>query len=172
MLLIETIRNGELPISYGRTYVDEALTWIPRAIYPSRPRPLSEQFMETFYPVADAEGRGEGFYVLTAGYWAFGYFGVWLEMFLYGAIVALVYRWFMARRANDAVVLLYGPALFILAVAGTRTGLIGTLKGLMMFVVPFAILAGGVSFAARVQRDSRAESVPTAAPVGGRYRGR
>ena len=135
-VVAESIQQGSSSFLGFDHYQDEIRVWIPRALMPNRPRPVSEQYIETFFPDEDRAGVGHGMFVLTPGYWAFGYVGLGLEMLLYGTIVAWVYNLFRSRPASDASVLIYSQCLFVLTFMCIRTGLLGTLRATIMAVVP------------------------------------
>lgn len=138
--VIEAIDSGQLTYSYGKTDLDELLTFIPRAVYPARPQPLSLQYMASFYPSEMQKGQGFGFFVPTEGYWAFGVVGVCLQMAAYGAILGALYRFFRENLQNGIIVLIYVMVWFPLIVATIRTGLIGSVKGTLMTVGPLLVL--------------------------------
>jgi hypothetical protein len=141
--LIETIRainEGSLTFSYGRTYIDEALTWIPRGMWSSRPRPLAEQYMAMFHPSRDAEGRGEGFFIATSGYWAFGVAGVFLEMFVFAAVLAWAHRRLLPFLYQPVVASIYSVGWFWLSLMVVRASIIGTGKVALMWTAPLLLL--------------------------------
>lgn len=139
--IVDAQVRKEMAPSWGRTLVTEMMVWIPRAFFPDRPLPLSETYMQIFFPAEYARGAGHGFFIPTEGYWAFGVFGVFLMMFAYGAAIAALYRLLTANPGNDAVLLIYGLAAFTLVFTGIRTGLIGTLRATIMDAGPFMLLA-------------------------------
>jgi len=140
MDVADAIQRGRMSYSYGYTYVTEALTFIPRALYPSRPLPMSELYMQIFYSQEAAQGKGHGTFLVTEGYWAFGFFGVFLEMFVYGALVSLFFKVFLRNRQSGPMVIIYGILYFPLVLVCTRTGLLGSVKSTLMSFAPFALL--------------------------------
>jgi len=140
MLVGNSIREGNLDFSWGYTYLTEMAVWIPRVILPDRPLPLPERYMSLFFLEEHLQGRGRGFFIPTEGYWAFGIPGVALQMFVYGAIISILYRFFRTNKDSDPVLLIYGVAIFSLVFTGVRTGLIGILKATLMTAFPFAVM--------------------------------
>ena len=72
MELITGIRAGRTSYTYGSSVITEFLVFIPRAVYPNRPLPLSERFVDIFYPGVREAGGGHGSFYLQEGYWALG----------------------------------------------------------------------------------------------------
>jgi oligosaccharide repeat unit polymerase len=162
MDVIYAIGHGNLSYSLGYTYVTEALTVIPRILYPARPLPLSELYMTIFYRQEYAQGKGHGLFLLTEGYWAFGYFGVLLEMFVYGWIVSRLYEAFLPNKHKGPIVLIYANLYLPMVLTITRTGLLLSLKGTLMTFAPFAILL----LLSREPRKMAATSLPKLASCG------
>jgi hypothetical protein len=153
MLIIEDIGRGSMSYSFGATYVDELATWIPRAIWPDRPRPMAEQFMERFFPRIDAQGGGKGFFVLTGGYWALGIIGAVAEAAACGWLLGWLYALFAVGRRTLIGNLLYGVLAFWFSVMVIRTGLVGVTKAALMAAAPLLLLAAvawGIRRALRV----------------------
>lgn len=75
---------------FGYTYIQNSISLIPRAIYPTRPPDLSEGFAREV--MSDwSEGRGLGFSPLAEAYINFGYLA-FIYFFLFGLIWALQWR--------------------------------------------------------------------------------
>lgn len=140
MNVIDATENGNMNFSFGSTFVADMAIFIPRIIYPDRPLPVPERYMEIFHPGQLAQGKGEGNFIPTEGYWAFGYIGVFMVMFAYGALVATFYNILRKNLDNGVVVFLYSLVYFPLITTGMRTGLIGSIKGTAMVVMPFFVI--------------------------------
>ena len=126
--------------SYGKSYLTELLTFIPRAVYPDRPLPLSLQYMASFYPSEMEQGRGQGFFIPTEGYWAFGVGGVCLQMAAFGAILGALYRFFRANLNNGIIAFIYVMTWMPGIVSPIRTGLIGSVKATLMVAGPLLVI--------------------------------
>jgi oligosaccharide repeat unit polymerase len=140
MRLISGLEDGETDFTYGSSVVSELLVFIPRAIYPNRPLPLGERFADVFYPKVYRVGGGYGFFMLQEGFWAFGLFGVFLFLAIYGWSVQMVYQWFRKNMQYDCIALLYSGIYFSLVLNSVRSGLIGSYKSALMNVLPFLLL--------------------------------
>jgi hypothetical protein len=153
MNVITAIEDGRLQYSFGATYAADLATFVPRFLYPGRPLPVPERYMEIFYPGRLAEGYGEGNFLLTEGYWALGYAGVFLSMLVYGGILAVAYQFVRNNLQNDVVLLVYSIAFMYLVTAAMRTGLLGSVKTTAMITVPFMLLYA-------VSRSKRSGNLP------------
>lgn len=140
MRLIAGVEDGETDFTYGRSVATELLVFVPRAIYPNRPLPLSERFVDVFYPQVHSAGGGCGFFILQEGFWAFGLVGVFLFLFIYGWSVQVVYQWFKKNMQYDCVALLYSGIYTSLVLNAVRTGFISSYKTALMNVLPFLLL--------------------------------
>jgi oligosaccharide repeat unit polymerase len=134
------IEAGEQSFSYGVTYLNDLMTLIPRVLFPSRPLPQPEMYMQTFYPILASEGKGFAFFLTTEGFWAFGHIGSFLAMLLYGIFIALLYKIFIKNLDNGAIALLYALSYYSLFVSFMRTGFVGALKMNIMYILPFVIV--------------------------------
>jgi len=140
MRLISGLEDGETDFTYGSSVVTELLVFVPRAFYPNRPLPLSEKFVNVFYPHVYSSGGGYGFFILQEGYWSFGIVGVLIFMFIYGFSVQMVYQWFSKNMHHDCVGLLYSGIYVPLVLTAVRTGIIGTYKMALMNVFPIMVI--------------------------------
>lgn len=140
MRLISGIEAGETHLTMGRSVVSEFLVFVPRSLYAARPLPLSEKYVQVFYPDLWESGGGRGFFILQEGYWAFGIGGVFLFMLAYGWGVQRIYLRFMTALSNDLAVLLYSGVYAAIVVGAVRTGVVSSLKGAAISSVPFLLL--------------------------------
>lgn len=140
MRLIAGCQAGETTLNWGTSVVSDLLVFVPRAFFAARPLPLSEQYMETFYPGVRETGAGYGFYILQEGYWAFGLAGVFAFMLAYGWVLARVYRWFAQRWHLDVAVLCYSSLYAALVVSAVRSGVMISLKTALMHALPFLLV--------------------------------
>jgi hypothetical protein len=140
MEIAQAIQEGRLSYSFGQTYLTEAVTFVPRILYPERPRPLAEEFMAIFYPRQAAMGAGHALFILGDGYWAFGYIGVFAEMFIYGSIISWIYGLLLSKRNSPPIVAIYANLYFPLVIGAMRGTLLGTMKATLMGFAPFAVL--------------------------------
>lgn len=134
---IERNIKGEGSINFGLSWLNEIAMFIPNFLWHNRPLPLPEQYVKKFHPEAP-DGYGEGWFVLTDGYMAFGVLGVLLEMFILGIVLSRTYLYFM-RHNDDLNMILY---IFLLCYTFTlvRTSFLGTLKNYLLEMIPFFII--------------------------------
>lgn len=141
MRLIEGISADESRFSYGMSFLDDILCYIPRSIFPNRPLPLSERFVEEFYPGVRDMGGGYGLFFLQDGYWAFGLLGVLISLIVYSWILGRVYLYIKSYFPNSFIVLAYSFAYFPLVISSPRSGLILSFKAAAMNLIPFLLVA-------------------------------
>lgn len=139
MRLISGVAVGETAYSYGETFVSEVLTYIPRVLFSDRPLPLSEKFVETFYPGVRDTGAGYGFFYLMDGYWAFGFLGVYIVMMFYAKVVQHMYQLCDPFSGSDASAMFYVFLLFATVFTAIRGGVIGSFKFALMLSTPFLV---------------------------------
>jgi oligosaccharide repeat unit polymerase len=141
MRLIEGISAGESRFSYGISFLDDILCYIPRSVFPNRPLPLSERFVEDFYPGVRDMGGGYGLFFLQDGYWAFGLIGVLISLVAYSWALGRIYLFVKKSFSNSFIVLAYSFAYFPLVVSSPRSGLILSFKAAAMNLIPFLLVA-------------------------------
>lgn len=141
MMLISGINSGIAHFTYGWSVVTQLLVFIPRALFPGRPLPLSKLFVRTFYPGVLSKGGGYGFFYLMEGYWALGVFGVYVFMLCYGFFIQVVYRLFMqVARKYDIAALWYCSVLYALVLSAVRSGILDSVKASLMVSIPYLII--------------------------------
>jgi hypothetical protein len=125
-------------LTFGSSWLNEILVFIPSFIYANRPLPSSEQYMKIFHPNA-LEGLGEGWFIISDGYWAFGNFGVFILLFLYSTIISSFYTNF--RKSDKLVTKISYPFLyFILVITSIRTGFFGSIKISILYLFVISII--------------------------------
>jgi oligosaccharide repeat unit polymerase len=140
LVLIDSINHGFTNFTWGYSYLTELAVWIPRPLFPGRPLPLSELFMSTLFPVLYNTGHGFGSFMLMEGYWAFGIPGVFLDMAMFGVLIAIVHR-FLEYASNKKVALLFYILIFPgLVITSSRTGMFGSIKYSILACVPIVAL--------------------------------
>jgi hypothetical protein len=80
----------------GKTYIAAVTAWIPRAVWPDKPRGTGSLYAQMFYG-ASKEGLGIPVSPQAEMYWNFGWPGVLLLSLLYGAILHAAYMFFLRR---------------------------------------------------------------------------
>lgn len=137
---IQGLLLGETSYNYGYSLITDVLVWIPRLIYPNRPLPISEQFVEVFYPGVRDMGGGYGFFIIQEGYWAFGVFGAFIFMAFFGWIVDGLYRQVLKFQQYDLVLFLYAAVYADVVMASIRSGIVGSFKAGMLHAFPFVFV--------------------------------
>jgi len=82
-------------LSFGVTYVRDAVLWIPRLLWPSRPLDLAEEFARSHMPQW-RPGFGLGFSLLAEAYANFGVAGAFIQYLMLGGVWGL--GWRLVRR--------------------------------------------------------------------------
>ena len=90
--LVKSIPSN-LPYDFYAPIKDFSLL-IPTIIYPNRPLPYSQWYVKTFYPKIFAAGGGLTFYIMGFGYLFAGPIGVFIYLFLFGALFEWINRFF------------------------------------------------------------------------------
>lgn len=142
MKLIEAISSGESRYNYGKGFLDDVMCYVPRVIYPDRPLPLSERFIEEFYPGIRDIGGGYGLFFLQDGYWAFGLIGVLLSLIAYSWALSKIYIYMKNYFDSDFMVLIYSAVYFTLVISSPRSGLLLSFKNAAIGAIPLLIVLG------------------------------
>lgn len=134
---IHSISSKKMNFNFGYTYVIELLMLIPTFIFPNRPKPLNEQYMNIFYPDA-ISGTGHAWFILTDGYMSFGIIGIAFEMLIYGKIIKLIYKKFF--ECNHTPIRDYLYSYFLLYVFySIRSSMVLTLKNYIISIAPILV---------------------------------
>ncbi|TWO66147.1 oligosaccharide repeat unit polymerase [Caenimonas sedimenti] len=150
---IQGMLLGETGYNWGYSLVTDLLVWIPRILYPDRPLPTSEMFVEVFYPGVRDIGGGYGFFILQEGYWAFGIFGAFAFMALFGWIVDGIYRLIYRWQGYDLVLFLYAAVYADIVMASIRSGVVGSFKAGLLHAVPFGFVLLVHALRKRLRKD-------------------
>lgn len=135
---IDAVSTGSFNYNFGISYLTELLIFIPYFIFPWRPKPLPEQYMEIFYPDAPA-GTGHGWFILNDGYMAFGIAGVMVEMFLFGIMLAYIYKFFVKHNDKAILKILYAY-LCVYMLITVRGSVLSSIKVYILEMLPLIII--------------------------------
>ena len=91
---------------FGRTYVAAATAWIPRTIWPGKPRGADSIYAQMFLRESE-EGTAIPVSATVEIFWNFGLPGVVLLSIIYGALLRVIYHFYWRRYPNPFVVILY-----------------------------------------------------------------
>ena len=92
---------------FGATYLRAPIFWIPSSIYPNRPLPLTNWYMQRFYGGGFRLNEGRAFFFLAEGYLNFGTLGVLATMFGWGVFLGVCRHYLRTNGRNPGAVLLY-----------------------------------------------------------------
>lgn len=125
--------------NYGSRWLDELLVYIPIAILPDRPLPISEYYVQSFLSNAP-KGYGAGWYILADGYWAFGHAGIVIMISFFAFLSALMHWFYLSNKNNPLFMLGYPYLYFLFFITSIRTGIFGTLKVAMMYTIVLVVI--------------------------------
>jgi predicted membrane channel-forming protein YqfA (hemolysin III family) len=140
LILLDGIQIGTAEITYGGTLLRDLGAFVPKALWPDRPLPASEYYMQSFYPKEFDEGKGLGLYIVAEAYWNFGFLGVAAEMAFVGWFCNWMYAKIEPSASEPLRPLLYAFALQIFVIPVVRGGFILCTKTGLMFVGPVLLL--------------------------------
>jgi len=140
--LWELIERGpkNIPLAFGSTYIKSLGVIIPKAIWPTRPETLDQWRLKTFYPELIGTGEGLAFFTVTEGFLNFGFLGVAIHMFIYGAIAKIIYIYLRQNPQNKANLLFYAfMAIFVFT--ALRSDIVPVLKKASLeYLIPWLVL--------------------------------
>jgi len=114
---------------------------IPTIIYPERPLPYNQWFVKVFYPEIFARGGGLTFYIIGFGYLFAGPIGVFVYLFLFGALFEWFNKYFR-MVGNTAGLFLYSYFFIELFSFVRGCGFVSVFKDIFMFfMVPLSLLS-------------------------------
>ncbi len=93
------------PFLYGRNYFDYLNRFIPRFLWPEKPRGIGIECAEIFYGRYGGGGFPPG--ALGEAYWSGGLLAIVIVFAIWGRIVAWIARVFVANRTSAVASLLY-----------------------------------------------------------------
>ena len=119
----------EIPAQWGRSFAASPLFFVPSAIFPTRPPPLSHWYMQQFYGEETfGPNEGRAFFFLAEGYLNFGPVGIPLLALLWGVIWRAAREYLRVSRYDGSAALLYSFAvayMFRLIAGDSTTLLVG-----------------------------------------------
>lgn len=138
MVLMQSISEGHTDLSYGATFLNDILSFIPRAIYPDRPLPLSEYFAFSFYHEFWKQGGGFGLFITMESFWAFGYLGVYFYFIAFGYILQQGYI-YLTHNSSKIRTFIYIQFFMVFVAYSTRSGILLSIKGFLMAILTFML---------------------------------
>jgi len=98
---------SRLNYQWGATYVEALTRPIPRPLWRNKPVAAETQLMETIWPDLARIHVGFAFSVFAEPYLNFGWPGVLVFAFLFGAAWRALYSWYLANSGNITVITTY-----------------------------------------------------------------
>ena len=132
--IIQGIQSQDISYNFGGRWIVDLMTYIPNFLFSDRPEPSSEYFVRIFYPLLK-EGAGKGWFILSDGYWAFGFLGVAIISIIYGYFLRISYEIINRVFSNNLVISLYQIINFTTVITAVRTGFFGTLKMTLIYMI-------------------------------------
>jgi oligosaccharide repeat unit polymerase len=133
MRLMSGLKEGLTQFTYGKSFIDDILVFVPHYFYPGRPNSVSEQFVITFYPYIYKSGGGMGQFCLLEGFWSFGNIGVFMTSFIYSFSLIRFYQRFSPYLVLSPVFILIYSLVFDKSVLSViRGGYIGAVKACLI----------------------------------------
>ena len=116
----------EVSPQFGLTYLKMPLFCIPSALFPSRPLPLANWYMERFYGGGYGLNEGRQFFFTSEGYLNFGPFGVLGTMLFWGWCLGAVHRYRELACGEPGALMLYAltVAFIFRGIAGDSVSLL------------------------------------------------
>lgn len=123
--MIRTV-GSEIDPVWGMSFVRAPLYYVPSAIFPERPLPLSNWYMQVFYGDWFGLNEGRQFFILSEGYLNFGVAGVLLVVIIWGIFLGILREFRVRSRGEPGAVLIYSVVLAFIfrAIAGDFTSLV------------------------------------------------
>lgn len=148
--MIRTVGDSETPW-FGLSYLRAPVFAVPSVVFPDRPLPLSNWYVQKFYGDGFGLNEGRQFFFMAEAYLNFMVAGVFLLVLFWGWLWGTLHQW-MKHSGNDpAVVLVYALAVGFLfrCIAGDFVSLLVgmTQQSLVAAIIGLAI--AGVSWRGR-----------------------
>lgn len=134
--------GGEISPLWGLSFVRAALFYIPSAVFPERPLPIANWYMQEFYGVGFGLNEGRQFFILAEGYLNFGVAGVFVVMAIWGIFLGVLRELRMRARGDPGALLLYSVTLAFVfrAIAGDFASLVVGLPTQNLIPALFGVL--------------------------------
>lgn len=143
MRVLTTIMLEEdFEYSYGKTYLQSLVLWVPKAIWPNRPLDAPQSFAKTHIKNWKP-GQGLGYSPLAEAYLNFGVFGAFIHFLLFGFIWGAFWNTFRKLFDNrnlflfNSVYSVFGFYILIIMHRGASNAIITTM---LQVLIPISIL--------------------------------
>ncbi len=156
--MIQSVGNT-VPYQYGKTFLQAPLFFVPSALFPNRPLPLTNWYMNTFYGKTAGLNHGRAFFFLAEGYLNFGPIGVLLVGIMWGLYLSAIAEYRRRGIGNPGTAMIYSLAVAFIPrqIAGSFVTLLVALPeqslGAAVIGIVAASLGAGWVWRLRVQRQ-------------------
>ena len=131
VITLDLTSSSELPIQRGKTFLEFFTRFVPRAIWPAKPQPISFRITT----MVGGASAGHPSTILGELYLNFKVPGVIVGMAVFGVLLRAMYAYLQSNRENAAAILLYAYTFASLHRFFTRT-FAPKMFGYVLFVVP------------------------------------
>jgi len=114
--MIESVGSSVSP-ELGMTYLRAPLQVIPQALFPGRPLPLANWYVNRFYGGGYGFNESRQFFFLSEGYLNFGSLGVILTMAFWGFMLGALHRYRINCKDQPGSLLLYALSVAFISAA-------------------------------------------------------
>lgn len=119
--------GSEIPFEYGKTFVQAPAFFIPSVLYPDRPLPLANWYMDNFYGGGFGLNIGRQFFFLSEGYLNFGPIGVLFVGIMWGVFLGALAEYRRRGSTNPGVAVIYA-----LTIAFIQRGIAGSFSSILV----------------------------------------
>jgi len=105
-VLTTIMQDEDLEYSYGKTYVQSLVLWIPRAIWENRPLDAPRSFVRLHMKEWKPR-HGLGYFPLAEAYQNFGVIGAFIQFLIFGVIWGAFWNLFRKLFANYLQIIIY-----------------------------------------------------------------
>lgn len=142
---------------FGWSYLRSPIYLIPGAIFPDRPLPLSNWYMQEFYGGGYGLNEGRQFFFLSEAYLNFGAIGPLLIALVWGVGWGVLQKWQLIHRGDPAVAVVYALTVGYMyrCIAGDAMQLVAGLTQQSLVAAVVGLLIAGVAF-----RSGRRQGAP------------
>ncbi len=130
-VIVRNIAPRELPFQYGKTFLEFFSRFVPRAIWPEKPDPISFRISM----MVGGARSGHPSTILGELYLNFNVLGIIVGSLIIGIILRALYAYLQQNRSNPAVILLYAYTFASLHRFFTRA-FAPKMFGFLLFLVP------------------------------------
>lgn len=119
--------GSEIPFEYGKTFIQAPAFFIPSVLYPDRPLPLTNWYMNVFYDDGSNLNQGRAFFFLSEGYLNCGPAGVLMVALFWGIFLGALVEYRRRGSTNPGVGMIYA-----LTIAFIPRGIAGSFSSILV----------------------------------------